>query len=337
MSIHVTPSTERIIADIDRFMKYYTNGAPAEQLCEMYSISPQTLSQTVVPALKKLNYITDEIEAKRKPIIAMHYKDKRMAKKRQQQIEKNAAIEDALNSIRGSELYDKFVLACNIATEEAPAVLREIDYKLYNKLTLEEMRKLISTTGKQQRMPNEVLVYKAITPRQPLINFARKFGTLKFNEEQLAGLEFVLNRLPQPCAEILHLRYHEGLTYAKIAERLNLKTQEIARKHELHAMKIMKHPQNVLYIKLGKTEMDKRIARYREEKRRRESEPVNNLDKPLKTFNFTTRTYNALYRNNCRTLRDIVSKRHLCSMHGIGDKAINEVLTKLKELNIELK
>lgn len=336
MSTRKPQSIDRVLADVDQFLGLYVEGAPCEKFCELYGISPQTFSQTVVPKLKKMNYISLDMESVRKTLLKEQQKEKYKEASIHRLSEKTTAIDEAHERLKQSKIYDQLVLACNVNPEDAPSVLKKIDYPLFERLSLEQLRNLLAKIGKE-KMPYEAMVYKAITPHETTLSFCRKMGTARFNEEQIKGVEFVLNRMPYPCGEVLKLHYVEGLTFSKTAKRLGLSTLDAARKYSLQAAKIMNHPQNVLYIKLGKTEMDRRRAVYMEQKKKKEVSPDFILDQPLEFHNFSTRTYNSLRRNNCSTLRDISSLRKLKTMTGIGEKSIQEVVNKHKELNLELK
>lgn len=63
-----------------------------------------------------------------------------------------------------------------------------------------------------------------------------------------------------------------------------------------------------------------------------------NLDLPIDEMEFTVRTYNALYRAGIRIVRQLValSLEELKNVLNLGEKSVDEVVIKLKNLGFEL-
>ena len=85
------------------------------------------------------------------------------------------------------------------------------------------------------------------------------------------------------------------------------------------------------------TESFKKIEKPREEKPLELKEDL--LKIKIEDLKFSTRTFNALLKNNIKTLEGIVrkSEESLLELEGMGEKGVKEIKRKLKKFGLELK
>jgi DNA-directed RNA polymerase alpha subunit len=78
-------------------------------------------------------------------------------------------------------------------------------------------------------------------------------------------------------------------------------------------------------------ELAKLLGRWVDDMYEEVKEERNPLDEDIYELDFSLRTYNALKRSNVNTINDLL-KCNLKKVRGLGQKAIEEVMSKLKEL-----
>jgi len=172
----------------------------------------------------------------------------------------------------------------------------------------------------------------------------------------IPGVDKALATLTEREADILKMRYSEKMTLKQIGKIYGI-GQERVRQIEAKALRKMRHPsRTVLYKSVSVKEFRDQKEAYQKLSADYElirtafeniaAKPASQiveiseiLQTPIEEVNFSTRTYNCLYRAGKNTLGDIVemTERELMNVRNLGRKSADEVKQVLKEYGLELK
>ena len=172
-------------------------------------------------------------------------------------------------------------------------------------------------------------------------------------------VEYVLCTLLQREREILQYRFKDKLTFDDIAKIYNV-TRERIRQIEIKALRKLRHPNRLKYIKYGvfgvidgiREEYYNKYAKL--ERQLIELCKVNEMaaDKIIKEnelkkkyetvkiemASFSVRTYTVLKRAGINTISELshLSYNDLCNIRNHGKRSLNEIIDKLKSYGYEV-
>lgn len=160
----------------------------------------------------------------------------------------------------------------------------------------------------------------------------------EITSNNIKGLVVALTDLGKD-EDMIILKYRFGMNDAELTQYYNLYKNQISATIE-RAIKKLRQPKHIDLIKMG---VDLNLQEL--SKTSMEDVPIeidhmkiskDVLDIPLSSMNLSLRTFNILYKNNIKTIRDVVNldlaKIH--SLYSFGMKSAHEVATKLKEYGI---
>ena len=91
---------------------------------------------------------------------------------------------------------------------------------------------------------------------EDILEFFGPEFTRPLNEDQIAGLEFALSRLPEKERLVIKCRFEDGMTLEEVGKLLG-RTRERVRQIEAKALSKLRHPKNSRYIREGKEKTDR--------------------------------------------------------------------------------
>lgn len=180
-----------------------------------------------------------------------------------------------------------------------------------------------------------------------------------FEEEKeysKSGLEEALTTLTEREEEIIRYRFQECKTLREVAKTYNLTVERI-RQIEAKALRKLRHPDRVNKIVTVSRDEYKRLEiKYSElqsayntlveayaeiQGASAENVPaiakaILNADKPIEDLNLSLRSYNAMKRAGCATVKDIskLTLDELRSIRNMGRKSEQEITAKLYECGL---
>lgn len=155
--------------------------------------------------------------------------------------------------------------------------------------------------------------------------------TEKITDDVMDGLTHALSTLTEREQRILQLRYQERKTLREIGEAFGVTTEAI-RSQEHKALRKLRNPPRLGYIKYGKKGFEKRIAERRAEHERAFKERGFKI--PIDELDLSVRAFNSLVRKNCATVEDMISltTEDIESINNLGPKTKEEIALKLESL-----
>lgn len=140
------------------------------------------------------------------------------------------------------------------------------------------------------------------------------FGTIEYSGEK-EDVEKAYSELTQKQKDAVLWRT-KGLTFDEVGGKLNI-SQTAARTHYLHALR------NIRRAIKNRTFANGDVS----------------VDSSIYVLNLSTRAHNALWRNKCTTLGDVISKSfsELKELRNMGTKSIDEIVCALRKYNFSLK
>lgn len=175
--------------------------------------------------------------------------------------------------------------------------------------------------------------------------------TEALEDDLFPSVEYVLGILTERERDVIYYRFLYGLTYQKTADTIGLSKERI-RQIESRALRKMKSPSMIKYIKLGVQgvlreeikEAKENIDRYIKENNINPDEVDQEkikyemlLDKKVEELDLSTRAFTAVKRDNNNTIRDLVKSYKICSIHGTrqcGPKTLQEIYDKLVRFGV---
>lgn len=148
--------------------------------------------------------------------------------------------------------------------------------------------------------------------------------------DNLAGLEYVISKLPPNWQEIIRQRYEEKKTKTEIAKLFSVTGSSISGT-EQRSLRILRHPRNVNIINLGLEGFRQFLRKNIEEI---ENTPI--TKRPFYLLDLSTRTYNGLVSAGCRLVEEVavLSEAEIMQIKKLGPKCRNEVAVALQKHGI---
>ena len=156
-------------------------------------------------------------------------------------------------------------------------------------------------------------------------------------EVYIKGVAEVLEKLSEREQMIMWSRYAEKKTLCEVAKELNV-TRERIRQIEAKALRKLGHPRNrscVMAISV-KQHQDE-ISEYEEEMKKNGALPKVIAETPIEELDLSVRAYNCLKRARINTVGQLqeMTEEKLLRVRNLGRKSLEEIQSKLKELNKE--
>ena len=164
-------------------------------------------------------------------------------------------------------------------------------------------------------------------------------------QDQLDGLDYALSTLYEREHKVLLLRYKSGKTLKETGREFNV-TQERIRQIEAKALRKLRHPTRMYYIKKGLlgAERCKASEKYRRAKEIAESEAAKPEEKekqaalllatPIEELDLSVRSFNCLKRAGKETVSDILKITDLHTIRNLGRKSAFEIESKMHALGL---
>lgn len=152
------------------------------------------------------------------------------------------------------------------------------------------------------------------------------------------SLEYVLHTLTERERRILGFRYKDGLIYEEIGKR-ECVTRERIRQINAKALRILRHPHSLDYLKYGVSGV---ITRKTKSAR---AAALASLPKPdipdmtLEELDLSVRSYNCLKRAGINSLRELSEMTYdqLCNVRNLGKKSAKDISDMLTRQGISLR
>lgn len=153
----------------------------------------------------------------------------------------------------------------------------------------------------------------------------------KTTEDFTDGLAYALSSLTEREQRILQLRYQERKTLREIGEGFGV-TPEAIRSQEHKALRKLRTPPRLGYIKYGKKGFEKVVADRKAEHERAFRERGFKI--PIDELDLSVRAFNSLVRKRCETVEDIIAltTEDIESINNLGPKTKEEIALKLESL-----
>lgn len=167
-------------------------------------------------------------------------------------------------------------------------------------------------------------------------------------DDQMAGLDYAIGLLKSAERTVLKLRYEDRLTWRKVGttrERSPERVRQIAQR----AIRKLRHPSRVMYIRLGMQGNTERLEQQRaaEEARLKISPPIDDPKALLEYLDDITvggmglsvRSYNCLSREGVKTAGQLYraitnDSAWLKSIHNLGKNGQTEIICALQKLGV---
>lgn len=173
------------------------------------------------------------------------------------------------------------------------------------------------------------------------------------------SMEYMLATLSPRERDILHLRYAHGMTLAEIAQQQEVGRERI-RQIEAKAIRKLRHPTRLQYIKTGVQGMIRNVRERVQESAYHQGlqegkasmiaelnsgndespSPENSaLIYTIEELDLSVRAYNCLKRAGYKTVADIMTadRDKLMKTRNLGQKCYDEVCGKLESLGLDVK
>ena len=149
-------------------------------------------------------------------------------------------------------------------------------------------------------------------------------------EDQIKGVEYVLDDIGGRYTEMLRMYYKDGMTLQAIGD-VNGLTRERIRSIIQVGLRKVRNPMRFAYIKEG---YDRRTARLAEMEKifvREDGKPT--MDSDFYELALSVRSYNILRRAGIKTIRqvDALTREDLMGFQNCGVKCTDEILDKVDE------
>lgn len=166
-------------------------------------------------------------------------------------------------------------------------------------------------------------------------------NSARYSEEQISGLEYIMSaKLDERTLAMLRMWTRDGLSLTDIAEVFGISRQAVYANIQ-KAMRILRTPGNLIYIKEGLAAGQKRYEEiYSYEIAKKETvakDPTQNSIYVLCDYGLTTRGYNCLYRAGIRTVKDVMktSRMQLNRINGCGPRTRTCIANAVNAFNEE--
>ena len=192
------------------------------------------------------------------------------------------------------------------------------------------------------------------------------------DEDLKAGLDYAISTLTERQQAMLKEYYENEKTYDEIAKEVGI-TRERIRQVIVKALRMLRHPSRMHYIKYGykiaSGELSRQVEeRYSEEIKRLEAvysdkvselrqkiselddnskrleykesvDFMRSLELPITDLDLSVRSYNCLVRAGIETLYELCNYTYndLIAVRNLGRKSTEEVIAKMKEYGLKLK
>ncbi len=158
-------------------------------------------------------------------------------------------------------------------------------------------------------------------------------------EVYIKGVAEILEELSEREQMIMWSRYSEKKTLCEVAKELNV-TRERIRQIEAKALRKLGHPRNrscVMAISVKQHQDERR--EYEEEMKKNGALPKVIAEIPIEELDLSVRAYNSLKRAGIYTVGQLqeMTEEKLLRVRNLGRKSLEEIQSKLKELNKENK
>ena len=150
-------------------------------------------------------------------------------------------------------------------------------------------------------------------------------------EDIIDGLEHILSSLPEREREILRLRYEERKTLREIGDVYGITVNAI-RNQEYLALRKLRTPPRLGYIKYGKKAYEQLCAEHRAKKQQEYNERGFKI--PLRELDLSVRAFNSLIRLHCETVADVIAltTEKIEAARKLGPKTLTEIAVKLEQV-----
>ena len=186
------------------------------------------------------------------------------------------------------------------------------------------------------------------------------FGVEFYREIPDDGLDKALEILTEREKTLIQFRFKDGLTLVEVGDKFGVK-QERIRQIESRALRRLRHPKQVQYLKYGEEAIaefnayqeetrklvhEKRFALMKQLQQQREEALLDaeraNIENPfgltIGELGLSVRAFNCLARAGFKTLSCISAKTKadLLRVRNMGAKSLNEIVEKLLDYGVEL-
>ncbi len=152
-------------------------------------------------------------------------------------------------------------------------------------------------------------------------------------DDVLAGLEYAISTLSEREQSVIKMRYQERKSFREIGLAHGV-TLECARHNEENALRKLRIPKCLGYIKHGRCGYEKLIAKMEAEEKERMGSKLNIT---LEELDLSVRSFNRLKVHGCDTVADLIklSEEDIVRIKNLGKRSIVEVARTLSNVGIK--